>query len=743
MTKYRRNFQKFQDNAPFQHLATSAATILLLGVLTACGGSGSSSEPINPPATGGGAIEPEPTGMLVRVDSADLLKEKITAGIQAYAETYLSGSRINEGSGVDAGEDFDSGGDDAGGDDAGGGDSGGDDSGGDDSGGADGGTGSPDVGESTASDSVSGGTASVGFTTTYTLETNVDEYDIVKYNGEHIFIAPSRGMTCCFEFDDTVEVLGDQALSSADGMEQEDEFPVRGIRVLATDSALGTAEEVALLPVADDQSIEGLYLLDNSLVALTSTAWWGRYGDTYSLPDRWQGDVVGLNVYDTSDEYAQRQSLQIEGVLVNSRRTSDGIFVVTRYTPDIEGLNYYPSDSESLAENENLLATVEPETFLPRIERNGEMLDVLSYGSCYAVDPEADGAPAASGYPIISLILQIDPDTLEVKNASCLIEPVDGVYLTTGNLYFTANLWESGSEETLIHQFDVVDGIHYLGSARLQGGLFLGGNRDFRLNESGGYLRAVLSQWTDDPEDRIDHHIYIMSPSDDKPELQIVGQLPNPSRPDEIGKPNEDLFGVRFLGDRAYLVTFEQIDPLYAIDLTDPADPFVAGSLEIPGFSNFLHPVSEAVLMGLGQIEGRVKIEFFDVEDLSLPRSIGEVILDDSLAYSYSEAEWNRKAFTYWRRSADGHRMTIPVSGYLENTWEWVSRLYLFDIVNPNDPAQLMLTSPGFMSVKTNELGIYGAEPRAILHEDAVFWILDQEVFSALWGNPNQATRAR
>jgi hypothetical protein len=129
--------------------------------------------------------------------------------------------------------------------------------------------------------------------------------------------------------------------------------------------------------------------------------------------------------------------------------------------------------------------------------------------------------------------------------------------------------------------------------------------------------------------------------------------------------------------------------------------------------------------------------------DISSPTSIGALVLDDSMAYSYSAAEWNRKAFTYWRKSPDAHRMTIPVSGYAFESWEPLERLYLFDIVNPDDPNQLTLTTPGYLSATSGDSMSVGGEPRAILHEDSVFWVLGQEVFSALWNNPQQTVRAQ
>ncbi|MDG1115410.1 MAG: beta-propeller domain-containing protein, partial [Pseudomonadales bacterium] len=376
-------------------------------------------------------------------------------------------------------------------------------------------------------------------------------------------------------------------------------------------------------------------------------------------------------------------------------------------------------------------------------ERDGEVLTPVTYDQCYAINPEDDAAPEARGNPILTLVLQIDPDSAEVIDAMCLLESIEGVYLTTTSLYFTSGLYEIGEAETLIHQFQLEDGLPYAGSSRLLGGLFLGGNRDYRLNENGGTLRTVLTRWTNDVDDRIDHTLYVLEPASDKPTLSIVGQLPNDQRPDELGKPNEDLYGVRFVGDRGYLVTFEIRDPLYVIDLTDASDPKVAGTLEIPGFSNFLHPVSDSVLMGIGQIDSLAKIEFFDVADLSAPASLGAIALDSTMDYSYSPAEWNRKAFTYWRRAEDQHRMAIPVEGYLKDSWQWVSRLYLFEINNPADPAALTLTTPGYLAVEEDDGQSLLGEQRSILHEDAVFWVIGQEVITSLWGNPSQAVRAK
>ena len=134
--------------------------------------------------------------------------------------------------------------------------------------------------------------------------------------------------------------------------------------------------------------------------------------------------------------------------------------------------------------------------------------------------------------------------------------------------------------------------------------------------------RAPLSYSFTSNDDFVDHQLYILRESSTRPELEIVSTLPNDSRPEEIGKPNEALYGVRFLGDVAYAVTFERIDPLYAIDLSIPADPFIAGELEVTGFSDFLHPVTDDLLLGLGRsAEGGIKVELFDVSSIAQPLS--------------------------------------------------------------------------------------------------------------------------
>ncbi len=114
--------------------------------------------------------------------------------------------------------------------------------------------------------------------------------------------------------------------------------------------------------------------------------------------------------------------------------------------------------------------------------------------------------------------------------------------------------------------------------------------------------------------------------------------------------PGEQLRGARFLGDTAYLVTFEQIDPLFVVDLADPVNPRVLGEVDLPGFSTYLHPLDATHLLTLGRAgdaEGRLRglaLRIFDVGDTAAPRLTAEYEL---ATHQGSPAEYDHLAFTY------------------------------------------------------------------------------------------------
>lgn len=146
--------------------------------------------------------------------------------------------------------------------------------------------------------------------------------------------------------------------------------------------------------------------------------------------------------------------------------------------------------------------------------------------------------------------------------------------------------------------------------------------------------------------------------------MNIVGALENLAK-------GERIYSARFIGDRAYLVTFKQIDPLFVIDLSVPSDPKVLGELKIPGYSTYLHPFDENTLIGIGQdssgdideggfmaaIPEGVKIGLFDVSDPENPREIDSYVIGDR--GSYSDALYDHKAFLF---DAENGLLVLPIN---------------------------------------------------------------------------------
>ena len=173
------------------------------------------------------------------------------------------------------------------------------------------------------------------------------------------------------------------------------------------------------------------------------------------------------------------------------------------------------------------------------------------------------------------------------------------------------------------------------------------------MDEHDGYLRidtTTGSPWSE--QNRSESQLIVME--EQGKSLVQVGQVGG------LGK-GESLYSVRLLDDVGFAVTFRQIDPFYVIDLSDPVNPEVVGELKIPGFSTYLHPVDENIVLGIGQNaddQGRVlglKVSSFDVSDPSNPVETSTWVLDNA----NSVAEYDHRAFQMRERLA-----VLPVQNW-------------------------------------------------------------------------------
>lgn len=214
-------------------------------------------------------------------------------------------------------------------------------------------------------------------------------------------------------------------------------------------------------------------------------------------------------------------------------------------------------------------------------------------------------------------------------------------------------------EKTVVHKISLRDGkLSYQGAGEVTGRLL----NQYAMDEFEGHLRLATTRqrnWftpfllaagdaimpAPAPSDSF-NNIYVL---DDR--LAVVGQL------EDMAK-GESIFAVRFMGQRAYVVTFRQVDPLFVIDLAAPEKPAVLGQLKVPGFSNYLQPYSDTLLIGIGKeavdkgergVEvGGLKASLFDVSVPASPKEISSLVLggrgsDSIAAYDYKAVLFSKE----------------------------------------------------------------------------------------------------
>jgi uncharacterized secreted protein with C-terminal beta-propeller domain len=585
------------------------------------------------------------------------------------------------------------------------------------------------------------------FTTTYTLEKNIDEHDFVKYDGQHLFIAPSYSMydDCCFAFGEPVALFDDAIeVGEEPAVVDEPMQPIipelRSIKIMSTDPDQATVSEAGNIFIDDNRTIEGLYTNGDQLASISTSGWWGMYGSAFMDPAIWRGQTTGVSVYDISNVAAPELDwkFEIEGGFVTSRKKGDIVYLVARHTPQIDYYIDYPTIEQRDA-NEELLEDVSSTDILPKAFINGEETSLLSATDCLMINDEHELAPDQYGYPTMTLLVAVDVKNKQLVNTTCYLEPTSGVYVSQNAIYFIQSEGWGDDSRTLIHRFNLSSSLAYSGSGKVNGHLYGSGQMDFRINEHDGYLRVVSSQWTGDSGDNRDHQLAVLKHSPANYSMDQVATLPNEEYPNEIGKPNEDLYGVRFFGDTLYLVTFERTDPLYVVDLSEQENPIIAGELEVTGFSDFLHPVNDDLLLGLGQDEnGLVKLELFNVASMDNPISLTALSIGEDSDWIHSPARYNRHAFTYQQVNENQDRFTIPVTlssntaaGYTQE-----NRLYMFNLFNKDVPDSASIMNSGFISGGSNNWWSNNDRQRSFIHNSTVFYVNDQNVIPSFWQYP-------
>ena len=214
--------------------------------------------------------------------------------------------------------------------------------------------------------------------------------------------------------------------------------------------------------------------------------------------------------------------------------------------------------------------------------------------------------------------------------------------------------------KTVIHKISIKDGkIEYVTKGEVDGRLL----NQFSMDEYNGNLRVAttISVWLNKIGNQEYNNVYVLGE-----DMSITGSL-------EHLAENESIYSTRFMGDKLFMVTFRQIDPFFVIDLSNPKSPEVLGYLKIPGYSSYLHPISDKLMIGVGketdenQYGGTttkgVKVSLFDISDFNNPKEIDKYEI--GIAGTDSPVLYDHKAFLY---SPTKNILVIPVTEITERT---------------------------------------------------------------------------
>ena len=526
------------------------------------------------------------------------------------------------------------------------------------------------------------------------------------------------------------------------------------VSVLAADNNAPSTSLINTIILGDSASISGLYLVaddaSDKRLAMLANDYQYQWRPDEVVPWHWTNGTTTLSLYDVEqpESASEITTVNIEGYLVDSRRIGNLLYLITRSTPTLEGFIPYPATSEDRASNQQAINNADINDLLPQyIDGAGATNNLVSAQNCLVPNAESSSLRSPSIVTVSAINLQDASDI----NSVCMAESVFATYVSLDSMYLVSNQYPisrqidffAGFEIIDIHKFTFTDlGPVYAGSGRLNGG-FSSGNPAYRMGEHNGRLAVITSETFNSG-----HKITLLEQGENF-NLVEVGHLPNAEKPAAIGKEGEMIYSTRIIGDRAYIVTFLTTDPVYVIDLLNLE---ILGELEIPGYSSYLHPISDDLLLGIGKsaiVEDGVayfqgmKIQLFDISDPAVPVSASEVEI--GFRGTDSVLSYDPHAFTYLpdpETGLDKFALPIDVHGTEEDPEATAATFYPFDSTGlylfELDTNDATITSKGAITHQLETCSVTG--DRGFLADDAVHFFSKGKVLSAPWASPNQVS---
>ncbi len=481
----------------------------------------------------------------------------------------------------------------------------------------------------------------------------------------------------------------EEGVDEADFLKTDGEYiyTIAGSDVVILDSwPAEQTHEVARFTIAENQDgWPSAMFLDGDSLAVLSYIY--DYEERYDENGEWIEDKdsfygTRITVMDISDRTNPRldRQIDIEGLYTNARMIGGDVYVVSN-----SGLQFPDNYWSLIHDNENLLPAPEydaDEARLEQLRNQARPIVKAILNSKINQDNVTEMLPRkrvynSSGAQILQEplynctdiflpsqraqtgVLNITHFDLGEKSSitsTGLMANGWQVYASTKSLYIAMTSgwwwWGWGTQDltTHIHKFDLDtpdDRPAYTASGKVDGWLL----NQFSMSEHNGFLRVATTdnQWvwdeaTQTGENVGGNHVTILEQS--QGDLKETGSIRDLA-------PGEQIFAARFMGDKGYVVTFEQVDPLFTFDLSDPYNPKLEGELKINGFSSYIHPLGANHLLTIGQdadSDGRitgVHLQIFDVTDMKNPTRTAQHKISTGSWSSWSEAMWDHHAFTY------------------------------------------------------------------------------------------------
>lgn len=561
--------------------------------------------------------------------------------------------------------------------------------------------------------------ASADFSTTNTQESGVDEADRIEYDGEILYLAA---------YPQWLEGEADQPRVRV--LERQNDFSLNS---------------VAELPLEDKYSnIAGMYQHNDRLAVLSTNTQIYTIDTLSFFPTPWSSSEqkLTLDIYDTSipSSPSTVSNIKIDGAMLSSRRIEDALYLVTSYIPYIERLNPNATTEEELLANYLTILDTPDSQLMPKIYQNDDEGMPLNSTEDCVIPAQATDKDGYAHLLTITRINLTDPSDIQ---SSCISSVASMLYMSEENLYLSSSI----DNQTVLHKVALDANLTYQATGKVDGIIGWRGASNLRLSELDNNLRIVTSDYTTgEPE----HKLSILNQQGN--ELAILATLPNDTSPEPLGKLGEDIYAVRFLGDRGYIVTFERIDPLYVLDLANPSSPKVLGVLEIPGFSSYLHPLDNGYLLGVGQqvnannipedgdvtdepvSEEGMKISLFNVSDPTNPVEVNSIVKPSS----YTPIEYDYRALSVLN-SNGSYQFALPIESWntssgdeLLRFWAPSSSLMLLEVDTTSNTPELILRSEVRPDM-SDQPYVYGWEDRSVIHGENVYYIHGNQVWHTTW----------